>query len=202
MRLRRRWRFGLAGLLLILVLYAAHPVYLAALGRFLITSDPLQRADAVLVLSGDQARSERLLHAVQLWKAEYASKIVLSAKLAEWQSDEDYPAWRYAMKLKALPKRFLLVARHDVDSTKEEAQFLLPFVQKHGFKTVIVVTSNFHSRRAKKVFQEQWDGSGVRVLISPAPSYQYHPDDWWKHRADSRTFFFEFSKTLWYALRE
>ena len=29
----------------------------------------------------------------------YASKVILSAKLAEWQTFEDYPTWRHARKL-------------------------------------------------------------------------------------------------------
>ena len=42
----------------------------------------------------------------------------------------------------------------------------------------------------------------VLFNISPAYSSQFHPDEWWKQRADSRTFFYEVSKVLWYTLAE
>lgn len=202
MRLSKIWKIGLASLTLVLLLYGAHPLYLTWIGRFLVVSGPLNRSDAIVVLDGDSSRDERLLHAIKLWQSGYAPRIVLSAKLAEWQSYEDYPEWRHAVKLNTLPKDSLLVAVHDADSTKEEAEALLPFVQKHGYKTVIIVTSNYHTRRTKKVFQGQWKGTGISLSISASPCFQFHPDEWWRHRADSRTFFFEFSKTLWYALLE
>ena len=49
---------------------------------------------------------------------------------------------------------------------------------------------------------KEWKDSDVLFYISPAYCSQFHPDDWWKHRADSRTFFYEFSKIIWYAFAE
>jgi hypothetical protein len=69
----------------------------------------------------------------------------------------------------------------------------------HKNRSDIIVTSNYHTRRAKGVFEKAWADSGVRFFISAAPSSQFHSEDGWMHRADSRTFFYEFSKTMWYA---
>ncbi len=202
MKIRNKWKFVVAILVLLSASYLAHPVYLKALGYFLIVSDTLVKSDAIVVLDGDYPRDERLLHALQLWRSGYAPKVILSAKLAEWQTVEDYPSWRHAKKLKVLPEDSLLVAIHTADSTKEEVQILRRFLNEQGFSSVIVVTSNYHTRRAKKIFVEQWKDTGLNVRVSAAPSAQFHPDDWWRHRADSRTFFFEFSKTFWYAIAE
>jgi len=78
------------------------------------------------VLDGDPM-DERLLHSVQLWRSGYAPKVILSARLAKWQTYEDYPSWRHARKLKMLPEEALSVATHNADSTREEeilAEFL------------------------------------------------------------------------------
>src|SRR3989304_469848 len=83
--------------------------------------------------------------------------------------NEDADTGRHARKLKMLPEDALLVATHNADSTREEAQYFLRFVRQQGFKKV---------------------------------SSQFHPGEWWKHRADSRTFFYEFSKIIWYTLAE
>jgi len=168
----------------------------------MVVSDPLEKSDAIVVLDGDYPQDERLLHAVQLWKGGYASKVILSAKLAEWQTYEDYPSWRHAVKLRIFPEDTLFVAAHNADSTKEEAQHLLTFIRQHGFKRVIIVTSNYHTWRTKRVYEKEWRDSDISVYISPAYSSQFHPDEWWKHRADSRTFFYEFSKIIWYAVKE
>ena len=73
-----------------------------------MVSDPLEKSDAIVVLDGDSSQDERLLHAVQLWRSGYAPKVILSAKLAEWQTYEDYPSWRHARKLKMFPEDTLL----------------------------------------------------------------------------------------------
>ncbi len=159
------------------------------------------KADAIVVLDGDPM-DERLLHSVQLWRRGYAPKVILSAKLAEWQTFEDYPTWRHATKLKMFPEDALLVAAHNADSTREEAQYSLRFVRKQGFKKIIIVTSNYHTWRTKRVYEQEWRDGDVLVYISPAYSSQFHPDEWWKHRADSRTFFYEFIKIVWHALAE
>lgn len=182
-------------------LYVSHPFYLGWLGHFLIQSETPAESDAIVVLSGDNLRDERLLHAIGLWRSGLAPQIVLSAPLADWQTTEDYAPWRHAMKLK-LPSGAVVLAAHQADSTREEAGFFRSYLPWHGYDTVIIVTSNYHTRRAKKVFEKAWSGSRLRFRISGAPDYQFHPDEWWTHRADSRTFFYEFSKTAWYALVE
>ena len=98
----------------------------------------------------------RLLHSVKLWRSGYAPMVILSAKLAEWQTYEDYPSWRHARKLNMLPEDALLVATHNADSTREEAQYFLRFVRQQGFKKVIIVTSNYHTWRTKRVYEKEW----------------------------------------------
>ncbi len=202
MKLKKKWTFLLVSLATLLTLYAAHPLYLRALGHLMVVSDPLEKSDAIVVLDGDYPQDERLLHAVQLWSEGYASKVILSAKLVDWQTYEDYPSWRHAVKLRIFPEDTLLVAAHNADSTKEEARDLLIFIKQHGFKKVIIVTSNYHTWRTKRVYEKEWRDGDVRVYISPAYSSNFHPDEWWKHRADSRTFFYEFSKIVWYRFAE
>jgi uncharacterized SAM-binding protein YcdF (DUF218 family) len=182
--------------------YVTHPIYLKGLGQMLVTSDSLARADVIIVLDGDYPQDERFLYAVQLWQRGYAPRIILSAKLADWQTYEDYPTWRHAMKIKNVRKSILEVAPHQADSTKEEAQFLISYMVSHKNRSAIIVTSNYHTRRAKSVFEKAWAANGIRFSFSAAPSSQFHPDDWWKHRSDSRTFFFEFTKVVWYSVME
>src|SRR5262245_38944069 len=55
---------------------AAFLLFLPFAGRFFSTADPLQRADAILVLAG--SRVDRWLEAVDLFKEGWAPKVVLS----------------------------------------------------------------------------------------------------------------------------
>ena len=202
MRLRKRWTVATVILAFLVVVIAFHPLYLRALGNYLVVSDPLVKSDALVVLDGDYPRDERLLYAIRLWQEGYAPKIVLSARLGDWMTYADYPSWRHAMKLNVVPRKSLLVVGHDADSTIEEAHRVLPCIHDHGFKKVIIVTSSYHTRRARVVFTRAWAGSGIDFIVSAAASSEYHPDEWWQHRTDSKTFFYEFSKTIWYRFME
>lgn len=202
-KVKRKWLFSLLSVIVFLFsLYITRPLYLRPIGHFFIVSDPIEKSDAIIVLDGDYPWDERLLHAIQLWQKGYAPVIILSAKMAGWQSYDDFPSWRHAMKLKIIPMDKLLVATHGAESTKGETEHLLRFVQGHGFRKVIIVTSNYHSRRAGKVFKKEWDDSGIAISVSPAYSSRFHPEKWWTKREDSKIFFYELSKTIWYFLKE
>ena len=195
---KRGWWRAAIVLLLLVGIGAAHPIWLGALGRLLIVSDPLAKADAILVLSGDFPASQRMLHAAELWRAGYAPRVVLSAQMADWQTKEDHLTWRFARKKRLLPEDALVVVPHQADSTLEEAEALIPFVREKGYRSIILVTSNFHTRRSRMIFQRRWSRGGIRVIVSAAPSWGFDPDRWWTRRADSRTFLLEWTKTLWY----
>ncbi len=199
---KKKWLISVLSIIFLSSLYITHPLYLRPLGHFFVVSDPLEKSDAIIVLDGDYPLDERLLHAIQLWQQGYAPVVILSAKLAQWQTFEDYPTWRHAMKLKIFPADALLSAAHNADSTKGETAHLLKFVREHNFRKIIIVTSNYHTRRARGIFRKEWKGSGVDVFISAAGSSKFHPEEWWVHREDSKTFFYEFSKTIWYLLME
>lgn len=200
--LRRAGRIVLLASALVSGLYFAHPLYLKALGDFLIVSDTLVKADAILVLAGGTPRNERLLHAISLWHRGYGSRIVLSADVAEWQSTEDIPVWRHVKKLAILPDNALVMAPHYADSTKEEARLLLAVAKKLRCETVIIVTSNYHTRRVKGVYEKEWASSEIERYVSAAPSPEFSPEAWWTHRTDSRTLLLEYMKTAWYSLFE
>ena len=74
----RRFRPSLrrAAILFIVLVFVAAAVFLPFAGRFLATEDPLERADAIVVLGG--ARAERWLEAVDLHHEGWATTIVLS----------------------------------------------------------------------------------------------------------------------------
>ena len=195
---KNRWRRIAITLLLLVAIVVAHPIWLEALGRFLIVSDPLTQADAILVLSGDIYSNLRLLHAAELWRAGYAPQVVLSAPMADWQTKEDHLPWRFARKKRLLPEQALVIVPHQASSTLEEAEVLIPFVREKGYRSIILVTSNFHTRRSQMVFRRRWGRGGIRVIVSAAPSWAFDPNRWWTRRTDSRTFLLEWTKIFWY----
>jgi uncharacterized SAM-binding protein YcdF (DUF218 family) len=183
--------------LLFLVGYLFHPIFLSALGRALIVDDSPQKADAILVLGGESREGHRVSHAVRLFKDGYAPVLVLSGTPIGFRTHEAEIMQRHAEYL-GVPADRILVVKHDSDSTREEAEVVVPVLQSRGAKEVILVTSNYHTARAKRVYEKVAGPAGPRFLASPVRDGLFEPEGWWLRRRDAKTFFFEGIKTAWY----
>ena len=197
-RPQNRWLIwtGMAGLLF-LVGYLFHPIYLSALGRALIVDDSPQKGDAILVLGGETRKGDRVRHAAGLYQRGLAPLLVLSGTPIGFRTHEAEIMQRHAESL-GVPADRILVVKHDSDSTREETEVVVPVLQSRGLKEVILVTSNFHTARAKRIFEKVAGPEGPRFLASPVRDGMFEPEGWWTRRRDAKTFVFEATKTAWY----
>jgi uncharacterized SAM-binding protein YcdF (DUF218 family) len=172
-------------------------MYLSASGRALIVDDSPQKADAILVLGGESRKGDRVRHAAGLYQRGLAPLLVLSGTPIGFRTHETEVMQRHAESL-GVPADRILTVMHDADSTREEAEVVVPVLQRRGAKEVILVTSNYHTARAKRVFEKVAGPAGPRFLASPARDGTFDPDGWWTRRRDAKTFVFEVIKTAWY----
>ena len=199
MRLPQWAKWLLWAVLILVVLAFASPVGLKALGAALITDDPLHPADAILVIGGESRQGDRVMHAVKLFKRGLAPLLVLSGTPLGFRTHEADVMRRHAEYLGVPPARILTV-KHDSDSTREEAEVVMPILKRRGLKEVILVTSNYHTARAKRIFQRAAGPSGPRFIVSSVDDGQFKPEDWWKRRRYAKTFVYEALKTVWSAI--
>ncbi|HWQ03022.1 MAG TPA: ElyC/SanA/YdcF family protein, partial [Candidatus Nitrosotenuis sp.] len=85
------------------------------------------------------------------------------------------------------------------ENTRQEANLLLRITQEHKWKRVLVVTSNFHTRRARLIFNRVFDGTAEIHMIA-ARDGNYDPRSWWRSRLGVKHFFSEsvsFFVALW-----
>ena len=199
MRLPRWQRWLLGAVLSLVVLPFAVPLGLNALGAALITDDPLHPADAILILGGESRDGDRVQHAVKLFKRGLAPLLVLSGTPMGFRTHEVDIMRRHAEFLGVPPARILSV-KHDSDSTKEEAGVVVPVLKRRGLKEVILVTSNYHTARAKRIFERAAGPYGPHFLASPVDDGLFEPDGWWMRRRYAKTFVYEAIKTVWSAI--
>ena len=83
---------------------------------------------------------------------------------------------------KGINKSDIIVVEFDngVTSTTDEAIALRSYINKTKIKKVIIVTSAFHSFRAKYIFKKVLDGIPVKIMFSPAPHWKFNETNWWK----------------------
>jgi uncharacterized SAM-binding protein YcdF (DUF218 family) len=154
---------------------------LYGLGGFLIVADPLQSADAMVVLSGDM---ERMSETATLFKDNFARVLILTETDQPF-TGSDAPetnstlAKRLQAQQEGIPADAILVTRAKSNSTLDEARVVLALLQEKGFSSCIVVTDPFHSRRTRMIFQDVFGGSGIKVIIRPVRDHWYRSSSWW-----------------------
>jgi len=194
-----RWTKRLGVVLILVALAFAVPMGLNALGAALIENDPLHPADAILVLAGDSREGDRVRHAVGLFKRGLAPLLVLSGTPMGVRTHEADVMRRHAEFL-GVPSSRILTVRQNGDSTKEEAGVVVPTLKRRGLKNVILVTSNYHTARAKRIFERAAGPYGPHFLASPVNDGLFEPEGWWMRRRYAKTFVYEAIKTVWSAI--
>ena len=85
---------------------------------------------------------------------------------------------------------------YDARSTYEEAVELRRLAQQHGWRSLIVVTDPFHTRRAGRTFRTLLPD--VTISVSAAPDPYYEADRWWQDEYSLVAVFSEVIKLAFY----
>lgn len=202
MKLTRKSFILLLVLFCLALAYFARGLYLPALAKFLICSDPLEHADAIVVLAGDDVSGDRVKEAVSLVRQGWSDQLIFTDAPIAWHVNSWDVMSGQAREL-GIPSDKIVEVRGDspagrgqlLDSTLSESRLVLAACKARGFKTLIIVTSNYHTRRARRIYNDLFKGSGIRVLIHPSLDDEYRVDRWWTRRADARTWLLEIEKT-------
>jgi hypothetical protein len=88
---------------------------------------------------------------------------------------------------RGVPKEKVERFAHDAENTREEAVALRRLAREKGWKSVVVVTSNYHTRRVRYIFQKVF-APGVAVSVASARDGRFDPQHWWEKRKSVKDF--------------
>lgn len=180
----------LVGLIVIAAVF--HTAILSALGAYLIKADAPQKADVAVVLAGD-SWGHRILTGAQLVRDGYVPKVIVSGPDGAYGNHECELAIAFAVK-RGYPESYFIHSEHSARSTQAEAEALLPEIRRQGYKRIIVVTSNYHTRRAGNIFRAL--APDLTILMVPASDENFTPGGWWHNREAEKIFLNEWEKTF------
>lgn len=184
----RKW---VAALVLISAVILSHSLWLAALGGWLVRTDPPARADAALVLAGDHS-GYRILKAAEMVRQGYTKTILVSGPEEMYGYNEAELAIPFAVR-SGYPPAWFEAAPNQSHSTREEALALIGELRKRGVHTCLLVTSDYHTRRAGRIFRAAAPDVDFRVVGAVSPLFDRA--DWWRTREGRKVFFLEWTKT-------
>jgi uncharacterized SAM-binding protein YcdF (DUF218 family) len=180
-----------------------------AAARLLIVKAELAKADALVMLSGGSFYAERVRHTVNLFAEGRAPRIILTDDgiRGPWSFEKERNPSYVEIEAEALQKdgiqaEQIEIIPQQVSSTYDEAVRVRDYAQGAGLKSVLIVTSPYHSRRALWVWQRVFRESGIHVGIDPAPAGEQSPPaaTWWWHWRGWLSVAFEYPKLVYYWL--
>src|ERR1700730_7036351 len=188
-RVRTRHIAGLILLALVVALIVSAAIIFLRVGRWLILEDPLDKAQAIVVLSGGMPM--RAKEAARLYNAAYAPQVWLTranqpaASLQEMHIayiGEDFFNSRVLMH-EGVPSNAIRVLEPSIDNTADEIRVIAEELSREKGGSVIIVTTKAHTRRVRTLWRELSGGRG-RAIVRAASSDPFDPDHWWRTTGD------------------
>ena len=179
---RRARGRALATLLTLVALYVAlfeSPLPWALASPLKLASPP-RAADAIVVFAGGVGESgkagggyqERVKHAVDLYRAGHASRVVFSSGYVF--AFREAEVMRDLAVSRGVPREAIVIEPWAAN-TRQNALFVSAIARHERWRSVLLVSSPYHMRRAVLT----WDRAapGVTAIASPVPKSQFYAHD-------------------------
>lgn len=198
---------------LFIIIYALishfHGPLLTYLGEYLVLKQTPQKSDLIVCLAGGNV--ERGIGTAEAYHEGFAPRILLTReeppdgyRLLEERGlhyPESVDLLAVLLKDLGVPESAIIINRRPITTTFEEAHLVRRVVGNKGYRSLILITSPTHTRRAWLVFKKVFEGTPVRVLVLPTPYSEFNPKDWWKHRKYLREVVIEYQKLIFYTVK-
>jgi uncharacterized SAM-binding protein YcdF (DUF218 family) len=169
------------GIFLSLILITCLLLILANAGRWLVIDQPPRKADVIIVLSGDPARTQM---GIDLYHMGYAPYLLFTS------SDSSMEA---AALGQGVPARAIILEER-ADSTYENALYSKTLMEQDGLRSALVVSSDYHMLRSRLTFLRVFQNTGVAFTFTSVPDPRFHVGrDWWTSSRNIRHILREYS---------
>ena len=160
------------------------------LAERLIVEKPLEKADAIIVLAGAHTYVERTQKAAELFNKGTAPRVFLTddGERAGWSAAEKRnPPFvelaRSSLISQGVPAESIEILEPQVTGTIYEARVLAEKAKAENLRSVLLVTSAYHTRRALWTFEKYFAESNIKTelgVAAPPPGNQTPPPFvWW-----------------------
>jgi uncharacterized SAM-binding protein YcdF (DUF218 family) len=188
--------YNLVGFLLVANVLVLDKCWSCDVGKWLDVPAQVVQADAIVVLGGDV--SLRLPPAVELFHAglvpEFWYTGASPAHLTETGA-ATFGAYQRAREVGIPAEAITLLA---TTSTWEDAEQIAATVQARGTRSILVVTSWYHGRRALCAIHHHLQDLDVSVYYQPVATPGFGAGDWWQSERGKETVTMELNKIIFY----
>jgi uncharacterized SAM-binding protein YcdF (DUF218 family) len=200
-----KWILIIAVFFYILLSYFHGPI-LTQLGKYLVMQHPATKSDLIVCLAGGDV--ERGLASAELFAKGLAPRIFIARepipdgletlKQKGIAYPESVDLVMMIFKGLGVPETAVIRGDRPVQSTFEEAERVGALIKEKKYRSLILVTSPTHSRRAWLTFRQVIPDKDFRITVIPTPYSKFRAEDWWKTRRYVREVILEYQKLIYY----
>jgi uncharacterized SAM-binding protein YcdF (DUF218 family) len=169
---------GFVVIAFVILLAVGGYLFLRGSGAFLIVADELEKASAIVVLSGGD--ETRMSEALDLYEDGYADILILTETGRELENLDVLHSFDMRIQLmnNGVPSGNILITDHIVGSTVDEAVAVKNLLTNRQFNSAIIVTDPYHTKRTSIIFREIFGDSPIKLMIRPVTSSWYNSRSW------------------------
>ncbi len=193
-------------LLLVILVFSFRSQILTGVADYLIVNDRLQPADVIVLLNSEV--DTRPFRASELYKQGLAPVILIAQSESTATVDlglvpNDTDVSVGVMEKLGVPADRIVILPFPggVTSTIDEASAVRQYVVAHQTHRIILVTSAFHTRRARWTFEKVLAGLKVSVEMVAVPYTGFDQNNWWKNENGLITLNNEYIKWFYYLIK-
>ena len=168
-----------------LVYFARYPI-MRFVAESWVVDEPAAHADAIVVLGDDNFYADRATHAAELFRQGVAPEVVASGRRLRPNAGIS-ELMEHDLIERGVPKDKIVRFTHDADSTREEAEGVEKLAAEYHWKSLVIVTSNYHTRRTRYIFRREFP-AGIAVSVASARDGDFDPERWWEKRKSIKLF--------------
>ena len=170
---------------------------LATSGSFLVVNQP-EKSDLIVVLAGET--DKRPARGLAFLREKYAPKMLLDVPALEKIYNQSLidVARNYVRRLPE--SQSIVVCPIFGLSTKTETKDVFDCLHQLPVHSLLVVTSDYHSRRARMIFRREL--SGFKISVATCSDPQTFGAAWWQHRQWAKKNLEEWLRLVWWELVE
>ena len=173
--------------------FVRHPIFRFAAESWVV-EDPLEKSDVLIVLSDDNFYADRATRAAELFREGKAPLVVASGRRLR-PSAGIAELMEHDLIERGVPKDKILRFAQDGDSTLQDAEALANLAKTKKWRKAIIVTSNYHTRRARYVFRHVFP-QDMEIRVAGARDGDFDPQSWWEKRKATKLFLREITGML------
>ncbi len=181
------------------------------LANRLIFEKKIDKADVIVILGGSSVLIERTHKAAEVFSQGVSQKILITddGGFAGWSKTEGknlpfFELSRRELIAKNVHETAIEVVKPAGDGTNYEAKHIAEIAKTRGWKSILIVTSGYHSRRAFWTFEKYFKENGLETeigIVSPIQGIQTPTaNSWWYSKNGWKFVGGEYLKSAYYWL--